>query len=306
MTAHHRPATPAGRPRLLLTLRVALLAVPVLLMTAAIAPITSSSLTGHVVVATADGHLVKGNIQSVTPELLTVLPDPKPATVGPPPIGPSARSHATAAPPADPSPPPEPVAMEWKDVKHTSNGLTFQAVLDIWKAQHASQLCPTCRGERTIWCPTCKGTNHDPAAAANCKTCHGELLVPCKSHAEADGVIPCPNGCLRLNAGSWTKGKDGKMQVRFPVGGGNPAAVFHESAVGDVVVVDLKAHSAIDAGKCPICGGTGKIDDPLCHGTGKVPCPECLARRSAGPCPDHCASGRVVCPDCAGTGLKKT
>jgi hypothetical protein len=259
-------------------------------------PITASTLTGPVTVVTTDSHVIKGTVQSVTPELLTVLPAPTPAPKARPGVAPA---EAPAAP--------EPMPLEWKDIKRTSDGLSAATALAMWRAQHtAAELCPTCRGERTIWCPTCKGTNHDPAAAANCKTCKGELLVPCKSKKEADGLVPCTNGCLRLGVGSWSKhADDGLMWCRFNVGG-NTTPLFSEHHVGDVIVVDFKTHTATDAGKCPICGGTTKVDDPICHGSGKVPCPECLARKTAGPCPAHCAAGRVVCPDCGGSGLRKT
>ncbi len=288
--------------RLVTGRRLGLLAVTVAFLAAlptlgAVESLTTASLTGPVTVATADGHAIKGTIQSVTPELLTVLPAPKPV----------AKARPGAVPADAPTPAaPEPMPLEWKDVKRTSIGLTARSALEIWKAMHPGALCSTCRGDRTVWCPTCKGTAHDPAAAANCKTCKGELLVPCKTRGEANGVINCTNGCLKLGIGTWSKRPDGKVQCKFNVGGGMPPVAFGETAIGDVIVLDLKTHTATDAGKCPICGGTTKIDDPVCHGTGQQPCPECLARRTAGPCPARCIAGRVVCPDCGGTGLKKT
>ncbi len=247
-----------------------------------------------VTVTKADGSTVKGGITSCTPELLTVLPAPKPA----PKVKPAGKTPA-----ADP-PKPDPVQVAWKDVRHVSNGLNLRLALDAWMAQHPQELCPTCRGERTVMCPTCKGTNHDPAGRGDCKTCHGELLVACKSVGEVDGKVPCPNDCLRLSVGVWTKHPDGKMVRTWKFANGN-SHWFSEGHLGHVIVVDSKAGSATDAGTCPICGGTQVVDDAACHGTGKVPCPECAAVKGAAACPNHCDSGRVTCPTCGGTGLKK-
>ena len=257
-------------------------------VTAADAPITAASLTADITVARAGGATVKGRITSCTPELLTVQPDPKPVPKG-------------AKPPAVEPPTPDPVEVPWADVRHVSNGLTARRALDVWKAQHAAELCPTCRGERTVVCPTCKGTRHDPAAAANCKTCHGELLVACKTPGEHDGQIACPNGCLQLKVGTWVKHPDGLLWRTFVVGKGS-TVFYSEHHAGDVILLDLKNHSGDDAGKCPVCGGTQAIDDPACHGTGKLPCPECLTRKAAA-CPNHCDAGRVACPTCKGSGL---
>ena len=79
--------------------------------------------------------------------------------------------------------------------------------------------------------------------------------------------------------------------------------MYSEHHIGHVIFYDAKTHSVPDLGVCPICGGTVKVNDPACHASGRVPCPECLARKSAGPCPNHCDGGRVVCPDCGGTGI---
>ena len=129
-------------------------------------------------------------------------------------------------------------------------------------------------------------------------------MVTCKSAGEADGKVPCPNNCLRLSVGNWTKDKDGLMVRRYTFGGTGAYTWFSEHHIGDVIVVDTKAKTATDAGQFPVCGGTTKIDDAACHGTGKVPCPECVARRSAGPCPNNCVVGRVMCLTCKGSGLK--
>ena len=242
--------------------------------------LTQASMAADVTVARTAGKPVKGKIVACTPELLTVAPP--------------AKGDAAAA---------DPVDLPWTDVRAVSNGLTARRALDVWKAGHKDQLCADCRGERTVACPTCHGTRHDPAAAASCKTCHGELLVACKSAGEVDGRVGCPNGCLRRDVGTWTKGAEGKTWHRFTFPGGAWQA-YSEGHVGDVIVVDNRARTAVDAGPCPECGKAGRVDDPVCHGTGKVACRECLARKAAPPCPDHCDGGRVACPTCHASGLK--
>ena len=276
-------------------------------------PLTAGSVGpgAAVTVATDDGRSIKGTIQSDTPELLVVLPMPRPAPKPLPAVGESGgrqrmmEQQMQLQRSQQQPPPPEPVQLPWKSVERVSNGLTARLALDIWQAQHAAELCPTCHGERTVWCPVCQGTNHDPAAAAACKTCHGELLLPCRSVGEVDGKVPCPNACLRLTTGTWTKGPKNELWRKFPSGPNGAFTTFSQDHVGHVILVDFKAHTVSDAGVCPICGGTVLTWDAICHGTGRVPCPECLARKSAPPCPNRCDAGRVVCPTCGGTGLRK-
>ena len=271
-----------------------LLAVPA---TRADQQVTPASMAGSepVTVTKADGGTVKGDITSCTPELLVVQPAAKPA----PKAKPNAKTPAAADPPK-----PDPVEVPWKDVRHVSNGLNLRLALDAWMAKHPTDLCPTCRGERTVVCPTCKGTNHDPAGRGACKTCHGQLLVTCKSAGEVDGKVPCPNDCLRLSVGVWTKHPDGHLWRTWKFSDKTDQS-YSEGHLGHVVVADMKARRADDLGTCPICGGAQTVDDAACHGTGKVPCPECSAAKGAAACPNHCADGRVTCPTCGGTGLKK-
>jgi len=247
--------------------------------------LSSATLSGgsSVIVNKKDGTTVRGTLNQCTPDLLYVLPAARP-------------NH----PPAT-----QPVELSWKQIRTVSNGLTARIAIDIWMTQHAGELCPTCHGERTIRCPVCRGTLHDPKFATTCPTCKGELLVDCKTPGEIKGQIPCPNSCLKLGVGSWAKKPDGLMwrTWHFPHG----TQFFSEHHIGDVMFTDPKAMPPIsDQGKCPVCGGTTKVDDPACFGTGQIPCPACLARSTAPPCPNHCENGRIVCPDCGGTGLKKS
>ncbi len=249
--------------------------------------LSQATLTGAapVVVNKVDGNSVRGTLSDVTPDLLYVLPAPQPSLNG----------HADT----------QPLALPWKQIRHVSDGLNPRIAMDIWIAQHASELCPTCHGERTIWCPVCKGTRHDPAFATTCQTCRGELLVDCKSPGEKNGRIPCPNSCLKLTVGAWARQPDGLMWRTWRFG--RITQTFSQRHLGDVMFLDPKAIPPIsDQGQCPVCGGTTTVDDPVCFGTGYRPCPTCLARLWAPPCPNHCDNGRVVCPTCGGTGLKKS
>lgn len=254
----------------------------------------SAKTTGPALVGVmkVDGTTVRGTLVSSDPEGVTIQPPTKIVKTG--------KSAKDAPAPVTP----DPVVVAWKDIKAVSNGLTYRKALDVWKAQHLSELCETCRGERMVWCPTCKGTQHDPAAGKECKTCGGELLVDCKTAHCEKGQIPCPAKCLKLTEGTWVKHADGVRWRTFPMAK-SALANYSEHHLGHLIVLDYKENTATDVGVCPTCGGTMKIDDPACHGTGKVPCPTCSARKDAAPCPDHCDHGRVVCPDCKGTGLKK-
>jgi hypothetical protein len=257
-----------------------------LLMSIVAAAPTSPDGKPIVTITKTDGSTVRGSITASDPDNVTIQPPPKPGKT------------STA-----PAITPDPVTIAWHDIRSVSNGLTQRKALDAWKGDHLEQLCPTCRGERTVYCPTCKGTGHDPASEKDCKTCKGELLIDCKTPHCEKGQIPCPNKCLQRGVGNWYKKPDGTWWRKFPAGNGY--AEYSEQHLGHLIVVDPKAGTANDAGVCPVCHGTTKIDDPACHGTGKTPCPTCVARKDAPPCPDHCDHGRVVCPDCKGTGLKQ-
>jgi hypothetical protein len=256
----------------------------VLLCALAAAPTTPDG-KAIVTVAKTDGSSVRGTITASDPDNVTLQPLAK---VGKP----------TTAPAAEP----EPVVIAWHDIKNVSNGLTQRKALDAWKIEHSASLCPTCRGERTVYCPTCKGTGHDPASGKDCKQCKGELLIDCKTPHCDHGQIPCPAKCLQRGVGNWYKKPDGTWWRRFPVGNG--FAEYSEHHIGHTIALDPKTGFPNDTGTCPVCNGTTKIDDPACHGSGKTPCPTCVARKDAPPCPDHCDHGRVKCPECKGGGLK--
>jgi hypothetical protein len=225
-----------------------------------------------VTVTRADGPAIRGQIISADPDQVVIQPARK------------------AGEKADP----EKITL--------STGLTYQKALDAWKLEHHDQLCPVCHGNRVTLCSTCKGTAHDPASAADCKTCRGELLVDCKQPKCDKGKIPCPNTCLKRYEGSWVP-HDGKI-VRYynsPRGG---RGWFSEAHVGDLLVMDKASGVMQDMGKCPTCGGTTYVECPTCHGDAKVPCPTCVARKDAPLCPAHCEEGRTACTACNGTGLK--
>ncbi len=287
-TIPHMPPTYSfgrmGRRFLLLMLCLGLLG----LVSAASAAlmISQGSLSGStpVRVEEIDDTIVRGTINQCTPELLYVMPAPK-------------MRNGVAQAPAT-----QPTEIPWAKIRGVSNGLNARLAMDMWLAAHKDKLCPTCHGERTIWCPVCKGTRHDPKFAATCPTCLGKLQLICRTIGEKNGQIPCPNSCLKLGVGNWSKNADGLRIRTWTFAGGSQW--YSEHHLGDVMFLDPKAMPPVsDQGVCPICGGTTLVNDPKCFGSGFIPCPTCVARASAGPCPNHCINGRVVCPTCGGTGL---
>jgi hypothetical protein len=232
-----------------------------------------------ITVTQTDGTVVRGQITSSDPDQIIMQPARKPGEK------------------EDPAP----VTIAWKQIKTVSNGLSHQKALDEWKLQHHDQLCPVCHGNRAVLCSVCKGTKHDPASAADCKTCKGELLVDCKQPKCKGGQIPCPNTCLKAYEGTWVE-REGKKWRFFHSAKGDHG--WSEAHLGELIVLDRKTGEYQNQGKCPTCGGTTYVECPTCHGLGKMPCPTCVARTDAAACPAHCDDGTTVCTVCSGTGLK--
>ncbi len=236
-----------------------------------------------VIVTLLDHTVIRGRLISVDRDAVKVEPYPH---LGNP--------HATG----------EPMTIPWKTIRFVSGGLTQAKALAQWKQEHRGDLCPTCKGDGTIACPTCKGTGAIPPPARTARLARAALLVDCKTPHCDHGKIPCPNHCLQLTEGHWIM-KDGLhwRVFRLRNGGG---MMFSEHHLGHIIVVDNQKGTVTDAGVCPVCNGTTKIDDPVCHGTGKIPCPTCSAATDSPACPAHCDHGRITCPTCGGTGLKKS
>jgi hypothetical protein len=232
-----------------------------------------------ITITKTDGTTVRGEIVSSDPDQIVFKPARKP-------------SEKTD---------PEQINIPWGEIKRVSNGLTQQKALDAWKAQHVEQLCETCHGDRTVLCEVCKGTMHTPESAKDCPTCKGELLVDCKSPKCKDGIIPCPDKCLKLTEGNWVTKPDGLKWRIFRNSKGSKE--WSEKNVGELVV--LENGEWTNKGKCPTCGGKTELACPACHGVGKVPCSTCLARTDAPKCTNACDHGRTPCQACKGTGLKQ-
>ena len=263
-------------PKLFLTCTVALLfAVVVPINFAATPPAKPAANTTPIVTVTKnDGSTVHGKLTAAGPGSITVEA---------PGVG---AVHPTEIP--------------WREIKSVSNGLTQAKALQQFRTEHPDEICETCHGTTTLVCATCKGTGHDPASGKDCKTCGGELLVPCKTPKCKDGKIPCPAPCLKFSEGEWTTREGLRVRIYRSKGG---EGWISERHLGTLVSFD-KNGQMIDKGVCPTCGGTTTVTDPTCNGTSKIPCPTCVARKDAPACPAHCDHGHEICKACGGTGIK--
>ena len=228
-----------------------------------------------VTVTKTDGSTVRGRLASSDPKSLSVVPVVRGA-------------------------PGDPVEVPWSEVKTVSNGLTRERAIDQWKRTHPEDRCDDCKGQGAAPCATCKGTGRDVASAADCPTCHGELLVACTAPKCDHGKVPCPAPCLKLTEGKWTLKPDGKRWRRFPKRGGGYVEIS-DGHLGQIV--EVKDGVPQFPVPCPTCQGEQKIDCPTCHGTEKASCPDCTKAAAESPCP-NCKKGQVDCKTCAGTGLK--
>lgn len=191
-----------------------------------------------------------------------------------------------------------PIEVSWSDVKTVSNGLTRQKAQDAWKAEHKSELCDACHGDRRVDCEVCKGTGHDPASSKDCKTCKGAGVVACTDPKCDNGKIPCPGPCLKLTEGTWTKPDATGKRWRTLSGGWR----FSSGHIGQVIKFGKRGEQP-EVTDCTICGRTGSITCPTCGGDDKVACPTCKANKSAADC-TACEDGKVPCKTCGGSGLK--
>ncbi|HKI69149.1 MAG TPA: hypothetical protein VKA67_06140, partial [Verrucomicrobiae bacterium] len=114
--------------------------------------------------------------------------------------------------------------------------------------------------EKMQACFQCNGTG-----MMNCPTCHGT------------GWVACPGPCLKLSHGN---------RHHMNVAGHPPTDLwitFHnanhtttswnQNHVGNLI--ELRNGQWTDVGRCPICGGTGKVKCRACDGTGEVKCTIC-------------------------------
>ena len=115
-----------------------------------------------------------------------------------------------------------------------------------------------------------------------CFACNGTGIVKCPAPGCVDGQVPCPGPCVELSKGVWRhtdingQPSDILWQV-FNSPDGRGTFAISEHHVGDVFTIQ-NGH-LVDLGKCPICGGTGKVKCNVCNGTGKVTCPICNGKK---------------------------
>ena len=132
-------------------------------------------------------------------------------------------------------------------------GVSVSAVADTTNSPSETspkwQTCFQCGGSGKMKCPTCQGT----------------------------GNADCPGPCLKLSRAGWKH-----MQVA-----GHPDTdvwmtfhntdstwtAYNQNHVGDVI--KLQDGHWVDSGKCPVCGGSGKVKCRACDGSGQVKCTMC-------------------------------
>jgi len=116
-----------------------------------------------------------------------------------------------------------------------------------------------------------------------CFACNGTGIVKCPAPGCVDGQVDCPGPCLKLSRGVWihmdvSGHSPTDLWQKFPNQSGMGGwQAFNQNHVGDVI--QYQNGVAVDTGKCPICGGTGKVKCNVCNGTGKVTCPICNGKK---------------------------
>ncbi len=115
-----------------------------------------------------------------------------------------------------------------------------------------------------------------------CFACDGAGMVKCPAPGCVNGQVPCPGPCLKLSKGIWRhtdidgKPSDVLWQI-FNSPDGRETFAVSEHHLGEVLVYQGGQFQL--KGKCPICGGTGKVKCDVCKGTGKVICPICEGKK---------------------------
>ena len=115
-----------------------------------------------------------------------------------------------------------------------------------------------------------------------CFACDGTGMVKCPAPGCVNGQVPCPGPCLKLSKGIWRhtdidgKPSDVLWQI-FNSPDGRETFAVSEHHLGEVLVYQGGQFQL--KGKCPICGGTGKVKCDVCKGTGKVVCPICEGKK---------------------------
>ncbi len=114
-----------------------------------------------------------------------------------------------------------------------------------------------------------------------CFQCNGTGQTTCFSPGCKDGWVDCPGPCLKLSKGTWEHmhvdgHPDTDVWQRFHQADGT-SQWWNQGHVGEVI--EMRAGMAVDIGKCPVCGGRGRVSCKACNGTGKSMCPICEGKK---------------------------
>jgi hypothetical protein len=112
-----------------------------------------------------------------------------------------------------------------------------------------------------------------------CFACNGKGKIKCPNCLV--GWAHCPNHCLQLSEGVWEHENVAghpptDLWRRFTKADGGWIS-FSQAHVGDLIV--YQNGNPVDIGKCPVCGGTGKVQCPVCKGTDRILCPICDGKK---------------------------
>ncbi|HEY3323149.1 MAG TPA: hypothetical protein VGP72_22035 [Planctomycetota bacterium] len=191
------------------------------------------------------------------------------------------------------------VDIPWADIQKVSNGLTQEKAAEQWRQANADKVCPACQGAKVTVCKKCKGSGQDPSRKVTCPKCNGAGSGRCTAKGCVNGMVDCPNSCLKLSEGKW-ESRDGVRWRSFPRPGG--WAEWSERHLGEVIAIENG--NPVNKGRCPQCDGKTKVKCGTCNGTSEATCAFCKGQKEApAPCP-ACKEGKLVCDACKGTGLK--
>lgn len=114
----------------------------------------------------------------------------------------------------------------------------------------------------------------------NCFACNAAGEVPCKARGCAKGMAECPGPCARLTKGVWEHMNvpghaPGELWQKVRVANGWQS--YSQAHVGEVFTVANGA--MVNQGKCPVCGGTTRVECKTCKKTGKEPCEVCSGKK---------------------------
>lgn len=229
---------------------------------------------GRLVIQLKDGRTVAGELIEATPAGVKIKPSPKTDVM----------------------------EIEWAKISKMANGMTRESIVKQWQAEKPDLLCKLCNGTATTKCTTCDGVGIKPDQQTPCTQCSGSGNVgDCKTPKCKDGMIPCPDKCLKADSFTGPPDAEGKRWRTFRGKSGSNAR-WSDAHIGELVV--MENGEPVNKGKCPTCDGTTFVKDPACNGTGKKPCKVCKGKGVLGPKCDACVQGKISCPECKGTGLR--